>query len=506
MSHNLYDLFAARFADVYYEPFLSVPGEPSFSFADVDRRSAAMAAVLVGDGFAPGDRIVVQTEKSVDAVALYWACLRAGLVYVPLNTAYTAEEVGFFVSDAEASGFVFDPSRSAKLEPVGDLSGVEKMYTLGVDADGTLSDAADSTAGLAKAVPRAADDVACMLYTSGTTGRSKGAMITHANLATNALALHAIWRFTEGDVLLHCLPIFHVHGLFVALHCAILNGSEVLFLPSFDVGEVRAALPSATVMMGVPTHYSRLLADPGFGADGCERIRLFTCGSAPLTATVFREFTDRTGHTICERYGMTECGIITSNPPEGERIAGTVGYALPKVELRVADDDDQPVGPDVVGNVQVKGPNVFAGYWQLPDKTAAETTADGWFRTGDVGSLAEDGRLTLAGRSSDMIISGGYNVYPKEIENILDDVDGVAETAVVGLPHPDFGEGVAAFVVGDDDLTEDELRRALTDRLARFKHPKAYIFVDELPRNAMGKVRKAQLRTDHAEAFALLDL
>jgi malonyl-CoA/methylmalonyl-CoA synthetase len=347
-----------------------------------------------------------------------------------------------------------------------------------------------------------------MLYTSGTTGRSKGAMVTHANLASNGLALHTIWRWREGDVLLHALPIFHVHGLFVALHCAILNGSEVLFLPRFDVDAVRAHLPSATVMMGVPTFYTRLLADPDFGPDDCRTIRMFTSGSAPMTPVVFRQFTERTGHTICERYGMTECGIITSNPPEGLRVAGTVGYALPGVEMRVANDDDQPVGADELGIVQVKGPNVFPGYWQLPDKTAEEVTADGFFRTGDIGSMAVDGRLTLVGRSSDMIISGGYNVYPKEVELLLDSVPGVNESAVVGLPHPDLGEGVVAFIVADEgvELDEEDLDTALIERVARFKQPKTYVFVDELPRNAMGKVQKSQLRTDYSETFALLDL
>ena len=508
MSHNLFELFAQRLADAHDKPFLSTPGEPSYTYADIDRRSAAIATVLADDGLTVGDRVVAQIDKSVDAVALYWACLRAGLVYVPINTAYTAEEVGYFIGDAEAGAFVFGPGKAAKLQPVGEIAGVERMYTLGSRGKGTLAEAASQVTPRETVVDRAPDDIACMLYTSGTTGRSKGAMITHANLASNGLALHAIWRFTDGDVLLHALPIFHVHGLFVALHCAILNGSNVIFLPKFDVDDVRSYLLSSTVMMGVPTHYTRLLADEDFGADDCATIRLFTCGSAPLLPSVFREFTNRTGHTICERYGMTECGIITSNPPEGKRIAGTVGYPLPKVEVRVCDDEDEPVGADEIGGVQVRGPNLFPGYWQLPDKTAEEMTDDGFFRTGDIGSMAADGRLTIVGRNSDMIISGGYNVYPKEIEIQLDEVDGVAETAVVGLPHPDFGEGVAAFVVTESDaeVTEIDLRAAIDDRLASFKRPKAFIFVDDLPRNAMGKVQKATLRAEHSERFNLDEL
>jgi len=508
LSHNLFELFAQRFAATSDNLFLSTPGEPSYTYADIDRRSAAIATVLVDDGLAPGDRLLAQIDKSTDAVALYWACLRAGLVYVPINIAYTAEEVGYFIGDAGAAAFVFTPGKAAKLQPVGELAGVPRMYTLGTRGKGTLAEAASETTPRDTVINREPDDVACMLYTSGTTGRSKGAMITHANLASNGLALHAIWRFTDGDVLLHGLPIFHVHGLFVALHCAILNGSNVIFLPKFDVDDVRAYLPSATVMMGVPTHYTRLLADSDFGADDCETIRLFTSGSAPLLPSVFREFTNRTGHTICERYGMTECGIITSNPPEGKRIAGTVGYPLPKVEVRVCDDDDQPVGADEIGDIQTRGPNLFPGYWQLPEKTAEDMTDDGFFRTGDIGSMAADGRLTIVGRNSDMIISGGYNVYPKEIEIQLDEVPGVLETAVVGLPHPDFGEGVAAFVVTEPgaEVTEVDLRAGIADKLASFKHPKGYFFVEDLPRNAMGKVQKATLRHDHCEAFDLQEL
>ena len=506
MSHNIYELFATKFAAALDSPFLTIPGGSSHSYGEVDRRSAAIAAALAEGGARPGDRVVVQVDKSADAVALYLACLRSGFVYVPLNTAYTPEEVGFFLGDADPAVFVFKPGRTAKLKPVADIAGVPKSFTLNSKGGGSLADAASEITGIGAIMERGPDDVACMVYTSGTTGRSKGAMLTHRGIATNARALHAIWRFRPGDVLLHCLPIFHIHGLFVALHCAMLNASEVLFLPKFDVDEIRSSLTRSTVMMGVPTHYTRLLAEPDFGAADCQTIRLFTCGSAPLSEPVFHEFIARTGHTICERYGMTEAGIIASNPPEGQRIAGTVGYALPDMDLRVADEKDEPLEPGEIGEVQVRGPHVFPGYWGLEDKTAEAHTGDGYFRTGDIGSMAPDGRLTLAGRSTDMIISGGYNVYPKEIELLLEQQPGVVESAVVGLPHPDFGEAVAAFVVADDAVTEDELGAAVEDSLANFKRPKQYVFLSALPRNTMGKVQKAQLRDSYAELFGTIDL
>ena len=505
MSHNIYELFATTFNESLTSPFLSVPGGLTYTYGQVDRRSAAMAAVLAEGGARPGDRVVVQVDKSADAVALYLACLRGGFVYVPLNTAYTPEEVGFFLGDADPAVFVFRPSRASKLKPVADIAGVPKTFTLTSKSTGSLADAASQITAMGAVMARDPDDIACMVYTSGTTGRSKGAMLTHRAIATNARALHAIWRFRPGDVLLHCLPIFHIHGLFVALHCAMLNASEVRFLPKFDVEQVRASLRGATVMMGVPTHYSRLLAEPDFGSDDCQTIRLFTCGSAPLTESVFHQFIARTGHTICERYGMTETGIIASNPPEGQRIAGTVGYALPDMEMRVADEKDEPLEAGEIGEVQVRGPHVFPGYWGLEDKTAESLTGDGFFRTGDIGSMAADGRLTLAGRSTDMIISGGYNVYPKEIELLLDQQPGVDESAVVGLPHPDFGEAVTAFVVADDEVDDDTLTTA-AEALANFKRPKQYIFLNALPRNAMGKVQKAQLRDAYAELYDTTEL
>jgi len=506
LTHNIYELFRSSFASAFYDPFLTVPGEGTYSYADVDHRSAAMATVLLGNGVKPGDRVVCQVEKSPDAVALYFACLRSGFVYVPLNTAYTAEEVGYFIGDAEPAAFIFCPSKSAKLHPVGDLSGVPIMHTLGPDGSGTLAAEASQAVGNDPITQCRPDDVAAMLYTSGTTGRSKGAMITHENLAVNARALHAIWRFRAGDIVLHALPIFHVHGLFVALHTAMLAGAEVIFLPQFDAAAVRHFLPHATVFMGVPTHYSRLLADPDFGAEDASRIRLFTAGSAPLPETVFREFRLRTGHSICERYGMTECGILTSNPPEGKRIAGTVGYPLPAVEARIVDDHGTQLPPNTVGTLEVRGPNVFPGYWRKPDKTDEAFTPDRFFRTGDIGLMASDGRISLVGRASDMIISGGYNVYPKEIELVLDEVPGVVESAVVGLPHPDFGEGVVAFLVAEPEVTEHYLAEICASRLANYKRPKAFIFVSDLPRNAMGKVQKAALRKEHGQAFTIMDL
>lgn len=498
MSHNIYELFATKFADQLSSPFLTVPDGHSYTYGQVDRRSAAMADALTQSGAKPGDRVVVQVDKSADAVALYLACLRAGFIYVPLNTAYTAEEVGFFLGDADPAVFVFKPGRASKLEPVADIAGVPATFTLSARGSGTLADAASAITPTGIVIERDPDDVACMVYTSGTTGRSKGAMLTHHSIATNAQALHAIWRFQPGDVLLHILPIFHIHGLFVALHCAMLNASEVIFALKFDADETRRLLPRATVMMGVPTHYTRLLGLPEFGAHDCETVRLFTSGSAPMTEAVFHEFIKQTGHVICERYGMTECGIITSNPPEGQRIAGTVGYALPEVDLRVADEKDEPLEPGEIGGVQVRGPHLFPGYWGLEDRTAESMTGDGFFRTGDMGTLSGDGRLTLVGRSTDLIISGGYNVYPKEVELFLENIPGVDETAVVGLEHPDFGEAVVAFVVATEDVTADALTEATADNLADFKRPKEYVFLSSLPRNTMGKVQKAQLRETYA--------
>lgn len=470
-------------------PFLTVPDGPALAYGQVAERSAQLAGALAAAGVEAGDRVVVQVDKSVDAFALYLGCLRSKVVFVPINTAYTDAEVQYFVDNAGASLLVCSPARADDLANV-----AGRVESLGPDSTGSLADLAASATPYEGVADATAADVACILYTSGTTGRSKGAMLTHGSLLVNGQALHQLWGFEPGDVLLHILPVFHVHGLFIALHCAMLNGSEVLFCPGFNAAQVRSLLPRATVMMGVPTHYIRLLADPEFSADDTKNVRLFTSGSAPMTALVHDEFTERSGHRIVERYGMTESGIITTNPVDGERIAGTVGFALPAMDMRVED-----------GSVQIKGPHLFAGYWEMPEKTAEAYTADGWFITGDVGGMDEEGRLTLDGRAGDMIISGGYNVYPKEIELVIDETPGVDESAVIGLPHPDFGEGVVAVVAYEPGADRSVVDAAILERcgaeLARFKHPKRLLAVELLPRNAMGKVQKAAMRIEHASMF-----
>jgi malonyl-CoA/methylmalonyl-CoA synthetase len=492
---NLYSTLSARFETRRDSTFLRVPGGPSLTYRKVDHRSACMATVLSDLGVAMGDRVVVQVEKSSDNVALYLACLRIGAVFLPLNTAYTLAEVGYFVDDASPALVIARPGTLENLA-------VTVMY-LGTDGDGSFATAANHAAPSNEVVERGPDDLAAMLYTSGTTGRSKGAMLTHANLESNALALHDIWGFGPDDVLLHTLPIFHVHGLFVALHCAMLSGNEVIFLPKFDVTDVVDNLHDATVMMAVPTQYTRLLGDNRFDAAACSSVRLFTSGSAPMTEAVHADFTARTGLQILERYGMTEAGMITSNPYDGQRVPGTVGFPLPDVELRVSDDAGNPVPNGATGVVEIRSPGLFAGYWQMPEKTSSEHRVDGWFITGDVGSVDTEGRVTLEGRSSDMIISGGYNVYPKEVEMVLDEIPGILETGVIGVPHPDFGEAVVAIVVRDAtvEVSDAALAASLDGVLARFKHPKTYIAADELPRNAMSKVQKAALRIEHADLF-----
>ncbi len=503
MTGNVYDVLAERFDGALDRPFLRVPGRPSWSYGDADDAAARYATVLARRGVRAGDRVVAQVAKSPEAVAVYLACLRLGAVYVPLNPAYTDTEVEFFLGDAAPAAVVTHPGTSAS-RVAARSDPAAAVLTLGPDGSGSLPEAAREAAPRGPIEPRSPGDIAAMLYTSGTTGRSKGAMLTGANLASNAIALHRIWGWEPGDVLLHVLPIFHVHGLFVALHCAMLNASEVVFCDRFDPAAARRWLPESTVMMGVPTHYSRLLDDAGFRSDDCAGMRLFTSGSAPLSATAHGAFAARTGHAILERYGMSEAGMITSNPYDGPRLAGTVGYPLPDVEVRVVGEDGAPTLPGEPGDVEVRGPNVFVGYWRLPDKTAEAFRADGFFRTGDVGSVAADGRLTLAGRSSDIIITGGLNVYPKEVELALVEQDGVAEAAVFGVPHPDLGEAVVACVVPVRGLSADPARldAALGDRLAPFKRPKRYVFASSLPHNAMGKVEKAVLRARHAGAFA----
>lgn len=470
MNGNLFDLLRTHWSVASDRQFLVPTDGPPITYREMDRRSGQFAAVLHNHQVTPGERVVVQIDKSIDNVAIYLAVLRVGAVYVPLNTSYTDSEVLFFVEDAAPALFI------------------------NKDNLAELRDEADAAEPRMQVEIRLADDLAAMVYTSGTTGRSKGAMLTHANLTSNALSLHAIWRFTPGDVLLHVLPIYHVHGLFVALHTAMLNASTILFSERFSVEETIGRLPEATVMMGVPTHYIRLLDDPRFTSELTAKMRLFTSGSAPMTEAVHVAFTERTGQHILERYGMSECGMITSNPYEGDRIAGTVGFPLPAVRLRVVAGDTE-CAPGEVGVVQVQGPNVFAGYWRLPEKTEQEHDDD-WFITGDVGSVDAEGRLSLEGRSGDMIISGGLNIYPREIELVLDDCEGVKESAIVGLPDDDFGERVVAFIVPSSTVNPDPeaLLDVLRQSLASFKLPKSFEFLDELPRNSMGKIQKLALR------------
>lgn len=495
-DQNLYRLFENSFPDDLSQTAFEGPDIESWSFADVTRLSAQMAHLLTDLGATPGDRVAVQVGKSVEAVVLYLACLRAGLVYLPLNTAYKSAEIDYFLGDAKPIVMVCAPDSRNDLQALDGAQGVAEFLTLDGSGNGSLLDRSAELSTDFDTVSRTADDLAAILYTSGTTGRSKGAMLTHDNLASNAKSLHRAWHFQPGDILLHALPIFHVHGLFVALHCAFLNGSKIIFLTKFDPQTVISQLPGSTVFMGVPTFYVRLLAEPSFNANACQNMRLFTAGSAPLLEETFTAFSKRTGHVILERYGMTEAGMITTNPYDGDRKAGTVGFPLDN-DVRIADEDGNLVEDGDIGILEIKGPNVFKGYWQMPEKTAAEFRSDGYFITGDLTRKGEDGYYRIVGRSKDLIISGGYNVYPKEIESFIDEMPGIEESAVVGCPHPDFGEAVVAFVVADGsaaDLTETKVIQFIKDKLANFKVPKQVFLVDELPRNTMGKVQKNELR------------
>jgi malonyl-CoA/methylmalonyl-CoA synthetase len=501
---NLYALFRERFPDDPEAVFLDGIDGHRLHYREVPPRTGQMVHLLQRLGVAKGERVVVQVDKSAEAVLLYLACLRAGAIYIPLNTAYTPGEVAYFLRDATPRVFVCAPARKAELAAVAREAGVAEVLSLGAAGEGDLRDALASMPASEETVEVAADDLAAILYTSGTTGRSKGAMLSHANLAANAQVLYDYWHWQRDDVLLHALPIFHVHGLFVALHCALLGGSRVIFLPRFDIETMIAKLPEATVMMGVPTFYTRLLEHADFTRETCANMRLFISGSAPLLADTHRAFEARTGHRILERYGMTEAGMITSNPYEGERIAGTVGFALPGVNARVADEQGRELPCGETGVLEISGPNVFQGYWKMPDKTAEEFRPDGWFITGDIAMMAKDGRVTIVGRAKDLIISGGFNVYPKEIESQIDRLPGIKESAVIGVPHPDFGEGVTAVVVpdGSSAVSEQSIIAALQDRLARFKQPKRVFIVDQLPRNTMGKVQKNILRDTYKDTFA----
>lgn len=485
--------------------FLRTDTGREWRYAEALELSGKIAQLLLSLGVRPGDRVAVQVEKSPEAVLLYLATLRAGAVYLPLNTAYTAAELEYFLADAEPAVFVCAPERAAVLEPLAQRLGVGTVLTLGSAGEGTVPDAARAFSAHFSTVARAPDDPAAILYTSGTTGRSKGAMLTQQNLTSNARTLAAVWQFTSEDVLLHALPIFHIHGLFVAINVTLAAGSGLLLLPRFDVDLVLRHLPGATVMMGVPTFYVRLLKDARLNRQVASACRVFIAGSAPLLVETHQQWQQRTGQMILERYGMSETGMNTSNPYDGERVPGTVGLPLSAVELRITDARSGAVVPSGdIGMIEVRGPNVFAGYWRQPGKTRAAFRDDGFFITGDLGRVDTRGYLTIVGRARDLVISGGYNIYPKEIENEIDLLPGVAESAVFGVPHPDFGEGVTAAVVraaGARPLSEAEALAALQLRLAAYKLPKRMLFLEELPRNSMGKVEKKLLRERFAHLY-----
>ena len=494
MNANLYALLENHFPKETTQPCLVLPGQHDrhVDYARIIGNAARIANALVAAGCVPGDRVAVQVDKPWLVVPLYLATLRAGLVYLPLNSAYQRAELDYFFGDAMPRVIVCSPERLGTVQTI-----ARGATVLTLDADGgELWTRAEKLSAEFQTVHRAPDDLAAILYTSGTTGRSKGAMLTHRNLASNAMTLVSAWGFTRSDVLVHALPIYHVHGLFVALHCALLSGSRMLWVPKFDAKEVLRLLPRATVMMGVPTFYTRLLAEPALDRAACANMRLFVAGSAPLLPETFRAFEQRTGHAVLERYGMTETGMNASNPLLGERKPGFVGPALADISIRVVDAQGTRCVPGAIGEIEVRGSNVTPGYWKQPDKTAESFTSDGWFRTGDMGTFDVGGYLAIVGRAKDLIISGGLNVYPKEIEERIDALAGVEESAVIGVPDADFGEAVVAVVIARPGhaLTEAAIIATLKAQIAAFKVPRRVVFAAELPRNAMGKVMKATLR------------
>ena len=510
-NHNIYAALRASFPAQLRRTAIETadgPGAPRFyTWADLDAGSARLANLLKSLRLPAAARVAVQTEKSVEALMLYLAVLRAGLVYLPLNTAYQAGEIEYFLGNAEPAVVVCTDKTLPWVQPIAQRTGVAHVFTLNDDITGSLLAQAAPHSDHQTPVRRGRDGLAAILYTSGTTGRSKGAMLSHGNLLSNAQTLHRYWGWSGKDVLIHALPIFHVHGLFVASHGALLSGSKMIWFNRFDPVATLARLPQASIFMGVPTLYVRLLAESGLHATVCKKMRLFIAGSAPLQRETFGDWVARTGHTILERYGMSETAMLSSNPcfkKDGQRLAGTVGFALPGVQLRVRDSQGKAAPVGEPGGIEAKGPNVFQGYWRMPEKTAEEFSADGWFKTGDVGRLAADGRLSIVGRSKDLIISGGYNVYPAEIESVLNQLPGVAESAVVGAPHPDFGEAVVAVVVPKAGAALDAaaIVQALKKDIANFKVPKYIEVVAELPRNTMGKVQKNLLREQHEQRFA----
>ncbi len=497
-TNHLISRLSAASAQRHEAPFAHLPDGGVVSFGALFAGAERMAGALVQSGVRPGDRVAVQVAKTIEAIELYLGTVMAGAVFLPLNPAYTTPEVAYFLGDATPAVVVSDPAR---LDEITGIAGAATVLTLGAAGQGSLRDLADQQSGF-DAVPRDPDDLAAILYTSGTTGRSKGAMLSHANLASNSETLRDYWQFTAADRLIHALPIFHTHGLFVATNVALLAGCQVVLLPGFDLDAILTAMPRATALMGVPTFYTRLLGDARLTKESAANMRLFISGSAPLLVDTHEEWQARTGHRILERYGMTETNMSTSNPYDGERRAGTVGFPLPGVEARVMGDKGA-VAPGAIGVLHVRGPNVFQGYWQMPEKTAEELLPDGWFITGDLARIDADGYVSIVGREKDLIITGGFNVYPKEVESLIDDLPGVLESAVFGVPHPDFGEAVVAVVVASDpDLDVDAITGELAQQLAKFKQPKQVIKIDALPRNTMGKVQKKALREEYAGLFA----
>ncbi len=505
-NHNLFAALRAAFPTQLDATAIETDDGQYYTWRDLDRGTAMIANLVASLGLPEGARVAVQTEKSVEALMLYLATLRAGYVYLPLNTAYQQSELEYFIGNAEPSVVVCTGKNFGWVSKLAFKAGTKHVFTLNEDRTGTLLERASHHSDEHEIAVKNEGDLAAILYTSGTTGRSKGAMLTHGNMRSNAVTLRSYWDWQPGDVLVHALPIFHVHGLFVAVHGALINGSKMLWCAKFDPKRVCELLPRATVFMGVPTLYVRLLGEAGFGRETCRHMRLFISGSAPLLLETFNDFRERTGHTILERYGMSETVMLTSNPckPEdGERVGGTVGKPLPGVEVRVVDDKGLrcPVGE--IGNVEVRGPNVFKGYWRMPEKTKEEFTPDGWFKTGDVGRFDAKGYLTIVGRSKDLIISGGYNVYPAEVEGYINEMTGVAESAVIGVPHPDFGEAVVAVVVPKPGAAPDAeaIMAQLKRQIANFKVPKRVFVQADLPRNTMGKVQKNLLRQQHQDLF-----
>jgi malonyl-CoA/methylmalonyl-CoA synthetase len=504
MSDNLFSYFRRHFSKQSGKPFLTIPGGETISYGDVVERTGRLANLFRHLGVKPGDRIAAQTDKSADALLVYLAALRAGAVYLPLNPAYTAGEVRYFLGDATPALFLCRPEDESGMRELTRELGVPRLQTLGSVGEGDFLPLAAEQAADFVDVARRDDDLAAILYTSGTTGRSKGAMLTHGNLRSNAETLREYWGFTSADRLLHALPIFHTHGLFVATNTIMAAGASMIFLPRLDAAELVRQMPESTVLMGVPTFYARLLAEPGFTREAAAHMRLFISGSAPLSAETHKAFSALTGHAILERYGMTETNMNTSNPYDGDRVPGSVGFPLPGVELRIADPETgAPIHGDI-GVIEVRGPNVFKGYWQMPEKTAEEFRPDGFFITGDLGHVDERGYVFIDGRAKDLIISGGFNVYPAEVEGAIDAIPGIAESAVIGVPHPDLGEAVVAIVQSRDDaLDEQKVVAALAEQLARYKQPRRVLFLPELPRNAMGKIQKKLLREDYCRLFAV---